>query len=403
MKILFITNLFPMKRKHSTFGASFIEKRLIVYKQTFGVDYDVVITWFKSSWTVNMLRKILRKHTLVPTDIAGKTPIVCDYTEGLIEVIKRRIGRNYEKQISVLEEFLLSRINLRSYDLIYAHGMYEGLPAGIIAMRLSKKIRKPYVVHLHGSDINYCMPKNINLYLQVLENASKCVFVSNKLLEKAKSMGYSGKNAVVTGNGYDPNVFKPMDKNQLRREFGIYNSEAKYVGFVGSLSLVKRADKLPEIFRYIANEGKNVKFIIVGDGPLRKKIEKEMKGLDYIITGIVPHEEVAKWMNTMDVMILPSRNEGFGAVLIEAQACGVITIGSKVGGIPEAIGFEDLVVPEGENFEKRFAEKVVEILKNGYNISRLIDHAQNYTWKKIVEMEYQVCERTVQNNRSELN
>lgn len=271
MKVLFITNLFPMKRKHSKFGASFIEKRLLIYDQMFRLDYDIVVTWFKSSWAVNMLRRGLKKDKGMPAAIAGKMPIVCNYREGLIDVIKRRFRRNNEEQISVIEKAMLSHINLQSYDLIYAHGMYGGLPAGVIAMRLGRKIQKPYVVHLHGSDINYSMPKNIDLYLQVLENASKCIFVSNALLEKAKSMGYSGKNAVVTGNGYDPNVFKPMNKDLVRRELGVYNLEAKYVGFVGNLVSVKRADKLPEIFRYIADKEKNVKFIIIGDGPLRKK------------------------------------------------------------------------------------------------------------------------------------
>jgi len=69
-------------------------------------------------------------------------------------------------------------------------------------------------------------------------------------------------------------------------------------------------------------------------------------------------------MNAMDVMILPSRNEGFGAVIIEAQACGVPVVGSSNGGIPEAIGDGGIVVEEGENFEKRFAEAVINFLEN---------------------------------------
>ncbi len=48
----------------------------------------------------------------------------------------------------------------------------------------------------------------------------------------------------------------------------------------------------------------------------------------------------------MNVIILPSRNEGFGAVVIEAQACGTCVVGSNNGGIPEAIGSEDYVVKE---------------------------------------------------------
>ncbi|MDN5345742.1 MAG: teichuronic acid biosynthesis glycosyltransferase TuaC [Petrotoga sp.] len=82
-----------------------------------------------------------------------------------------------------------------------------------------------------------------------------------------------------------------------------------------------------------------------------------MEGLDVVFAGRVPQVEVAKYMNAMDVMVLPSRNEGFGAVVIEAQACGTCVVGSSNGGIPEAIGFEEYVVKEGKNFEERFAKK----------------------------------------------
>jgi glycosyltransferase involved in cell wall biosynthesis len=51
-----------------------------------------------------------------------------------------------------------------------------------------------------------------DIYLETLESASKCIFVSKALLEKAKSFGYSGQNAAVIPNGYDPEIFKPIDK-----------------------------------------------------------------------------------------------------------------------------------------------------------------------------------------------
>ncbi len=392
MKILFVTNQFSIIRGNKRIDwGSFVDKRLFIYEKL-GAYFDFVPTFVKYSLFVRIMANLAKVENIdyFPAEIHGKKPLT-NYREGIVDLVIRKFFNRVEHRLEKFLACILPLVKSREYDIIYAHGMYKTLPAGLLAMKLSKHLKKPYVVHLHGSDVNYDMAKNPISYTEVLENAEKCIFVSNALLEKAKSLGYSGKNAIVTGNGYDPEFFKPMDKEMIRKELGVYEEGKRYVGFVGYLVSVKRADKFPEMFRYIAEREKNIKFIIVGDGPLRKKIEKEMKGLDYLITGIVPHEEVAKWMNIMDVMILPSRNEGFPTVINEAKACGVITVGSSNGGIPEAIGFNDLVVAEGEDFERRFAQKVVEILENGYDIEKLLKHAENYTWEKIVEKEYNIC------------
>jgi glycosyltransferase involved in cell wall biosynthesis len=86
---------------------------------------------------------------------------------------------------------------------------------------------------------------------------------------------------------------------------------------------------LTEIFLKIAKSIGNVKFIVVGDGQLRRKLEKSLRdeNLEAVLIGRVSQVDVARYMNAMDVMILPSRNEGFGAVVIEAQACGTCVVG----------------------------------------------------------------------------
>ena len=189
----------------------------------------------------------------------------------------------------------------------------------------------------------------------------------------------------------------------MRRQLGIYTEGYKYVGFVGNLIEIKRADKLVEIFDLIRKGYPKVKFIVVGDGHLRGKMEKQakQKGLDVLFTGRLDQSEVAKYMNAMDVMILPSRNEGFGAVVIEAQACGTCVVGSSNGGIPEAIGFEEYVVEEGPDFQERFAKKVADVLRNGYDRQKIVQRAQKYTWEYIVKMEKQVYEAVLQEKKEE--
>jgi len=286
---------------------------------------------------------------------------------------------------------LIDNFSLHDLDFIHAHGMYE-VAAGNVARLISERTGVPYVITLHGSDVNIVMRKRSATYVRTLENASKCIFVSNALLEKAKSFGYSGRNGIVIPNGYDPNIFYPLDKDTVRKNLGVYRPNLKYVGFVGNLNKVKRADKLPSIFWEIQKRVQDVTFIVVGDGPLRKKVELDTAGLNVVFTGRLPQEEVAKWMNAMDIMVLPSRNEGFGAVAVEAQACGTIVVGSSNGGIPEAVGFEQCIVQEGYDFEKRFADKVVELLKTNQDAlkNQIMLRAKQFTWESIVSKELEV-------------
>jgi glycosyltransferase involved in cell wall biosynthesis len=238
------------------------------------------------------------------------------------------------------------------------------------------------------------MPLAKELYIDVLENAAKVIFVSNALLNKAKSFEYPGKNSVVIPNGIEPDDFKPLDKEKIKEELGL---SKKVVGFVGNLIPVKRADKFPELFSYISSIY-DTEFLVVGDGELRKGIENECKKrkLQIKFVGRVPNEDVPYYMNAMDVMILPSRNEGFGAVVIEAQGCGVSVVGSSNGGIPEAIGGGGIVVEEGKDFEKRFAQSIVKLLKNPIDESYLRKRANEFAWKNIVGKEIEVY-RSVSN------
>jgi len=172
------------------------------------------------------------------------------------------------------------------------------------------------------------------------------------------------------------------------------------VGYVGNLKYVKRADKFSEIFENIALK-QEVEFLVVGDGELRKNVEKECKhkSLKVKFVGRVPNDEVPYYMNAMDVMILPSRNEGWPCVVLEAQACGVPVVGSSNGGIPEAIGDGGIAVEEGENFEKRFAEAVINLLENPIDSNCIREKALEYSWENIVKKEVKVYEEVLKEVR----
>jgi len=391
MKVLILTNLFPYVGNE--LRGIFITNRLRHYN-TFGIEYDTIALVNLDDVILRKLKSLLKitsSNVLAEADLVKYNPIYIRRNVFDVLLEKLTISPRHVQKAKRFVQKIERIFNIDEYDLIHAHGMYL-VAAGVVARLLAEKHGKPYIITAHGSDINILMKRRKKEYINTLEKASKVIFVTNALLEKAKSYGYSGENAVVIPNGYDPTIFKPQDKNEVRKQLGIYAERCKYVGFVGNLIEIKRADKLIEIFERIRERVENVKFIVVGDGYLRKKMEQEAKerGLEVLFTGRLSQKEVALYMNAMDVMVLPSRKEGFGAVVIEAQACGTCVVGSNNGGIPEAIGFKEYVVEEGKDFEVRFADKVVEVLKNGYDPDRLIQRTKEYTWEKIVEKEIKI-------------
>ena len=400
MNILLVTNLFPFPGNKTS--GIFITHRLRSFKRL-GIDFTVYALSAQDDVLMKILLKMLGIKPVVipnaPFNVDGVTYNYVTFDRKLFNMFYDEVlkGKKYLKYSEKIVNQILNENSGEKFDLIHAHGMYNFIPSGLVAMELSEKYGIPFVVTLHGSDINYRMKWRKELYLNVLENAAKCIFVRNGLLNRAESYGYSGKNAIVIPNGYDSEIFKPVDKEQIRKELGIYKDGYKYVGYVGNLIYVKRADKLPEIFKYIHREVPNTKFIVVGDGKYRKKLGKMTEGLDVHFTGMLPQTEVAKWMNAMDVMLLPSRNEGFPTVVNEAQGCGTSVVGSSNGGIPEAIGNGGIVVEEGKDFEKRFTRAVVNLLGNPINQDFIIEKAMQYSWENIVKLELDVYQEVLGN------
>jgi glycosyltransferase involved in cell wall biosynthesis len=244
-------------------------------------------------------------------------------------------------------------------DVISAHW---GYPHGLIATILADKFNKVSSVTYHGSDIHGLIASDKKQALlstqYALQKAGVNIFVSKGLEDFASKHIYRNQaNSRVLYNTIDTNIFNP--KNAIRK------SKSAVVGFVGNLKLVKRADKLAEIFKHINALNPYVSFVVVGDGILRNEIERACISYNLPVTfaGKVNPSEIPQIMQAFDLLILPSRNEGLPMVLIEALALGTKALGADVGGIKEVLG-EGYVVADGADFEHRFAQKAMEVLKS---------------------------------------
>ena len=202
-----------------------------------------------------------------------------------------------------------------------------------------------------------------------MEGAACNFFVSKALMTASDGITVSAKKDVLYNGASDQFVKLPdAERTALRQKYGL-QTEEKVVAFVGNLVAVKNVSTLYGIFSRVREQYDGpLKFWIIGDGKLRKNVENDFAaevGFPVRFWGNVPSEEMPGIMNCIDVLVLPSLNEGLPLVCAEALACGANVVGSNVGGIPEIIG-KAYTIPHPDlegTFAALMATKVVALLQ----------------------------------------
>ncbi|MDP2874030.1 MAG: glycosyltransferase [bacterium] len=182
--------------------------------------------------------------------------------------------------------------------------------------------------------------------------------------QRIRSRGFAGAIEYLPQFGVDLGLFKKTDASQLRRQLRL---EGKFVvGFVGRYVEEKGIGTL---LKAMAGLGDDVSLLLVSSSPALPdnfaKMAKELGVYEKLVPASnIPYEEISKYMNLMDVFVLPSLTtktwkEQFGRTLVEAMACQVPVLGSSSGAIPEVIGGAGLVFKEGEAEDLK--QKIVQI------------------------------------------
>jgi glycosyltransferase involved in cell wall biosynthesis len=114
--------------------------------------------------------------------------------------------------------------------------------------------------------------------------------------------------------------------------FSFWIAGSIWSGFIG---VEKKFQLIAAAFRQLCEARRDVHLILVGDGPYRRDLEKELSGLPVTITGFLEGEELSRAIASADVKLFPSTTDTWGSAPLEAQACGLPVIVSDVGGPPD--------------------------------------------------------------------
>lgn len=273
------------------------------------------------------------------------------------------------------------------YDIIMAH---YGYPTARVAMKVSQLTKVPYCVTYHGSDINIFpfINKIYKLHTkEVLKYSSMNFMVSKSLLEKVYK-NFGKVNICNSPNG----ISKELVVDEKFKE-----TNEITLGFIGALNYVKRADKFVEIIKKISSKTqKKITFLIIGDGNYKKLIYDDLKetNINYQLIGAIKRNDVFKYLNKINYLLLPSRSEGLPLILLESLANKVIPIACNVGGIKEVLD-DYFMVNESENFINEFSNKVVDVINNSKLPKKSLD---KYFWSTLMKKEIGILENLIDEN-----
>ena len=296
------------------------------------------------SYLMNIYRNIDRKKIQFDFIIHSSNE---NYYEKEIKKLGGKIFRLPNKADNIKEYKTLFTTLLKEhpeYKIIHIHAVYA---FSKIEAKIAKENGLKVIFHSHNKNaiikrklVHYFMKYNLDKYVDLKIacslDAAKWMFNKNTI----KNKEYYIWNNMIDSNKF---IYNPEIRKQIREKYDI-NQSTLVIGSVGRLDYQKNPFKLIKIFKEINKKNPNSILFIIGEGDLKNKLEKKIRKYDlnnkvYLLGN---KNNVNDYLQSFDIFLLPTRYEGLGIVLIEAQAAGLKCFTSK-NKVPKETNITNLI------------------------------------------------------------
>ncbi len=254
-------------------------------------------------------------------------------------------------------------------------------PCGSVTMFATLLSHVPYYIFIHGGELleptkSLLEKLKYKVLLGVLKRlvfkqASALFANSNCTARLSKDLGIDGKKIYVIHPGTAPERFRVLENNggEMVQKYGLNGK--KVLLTVARLESHKALDTVIGLMPELMKKIPNLVYVVVGTGRQEAALKDMVRHLNLnghvLFPGLIPEEELPALYNACDVFImvskdLPSGNEGFGIVFLEANACGKPVIGGRSGGIPEAVIHGETGLLVDPNNPQEIYEAIVRLL-----------------------------------------
>ncbi|MFC7442099.1 N-acetyl-alpha-D-glucosaminyl L-malate synthase BshA [Laceyella putida] len=227
-------------------------------------------------------------------------------------------------------------------DLLHVHYAVPHAIAAVLAKQMVGDHLK-VVTTLHGTDITVLGedPSLRDVICFGIKHSDAVTAVSDDLARQTRELFCVNTDCVNKEieriyNFVDLRVYYPRGVEHLREQYS--DTGEKLLLHISNFRPVKRPLDVIAVFHRIASEIP-ARLLLVGEGPEMPKVIQQVQelGLEEKVVFLGKQDEVAQLISLADLLLLPSEKESFGLVALEAMACGVPTIASTAGGIPEVV------------------------------------------------------------------
>jgi glycosyltransferase involved in cell wall biosynthesis len=382
MKILTFSTLFPNAEKPG--HGIFVETRLRHLVASGNVESRVVapVPWFplkhERFGQYGRLARVPREETRHAIRVAHpRYPVVPKIGMNvapalLAQSVKPAIGR-------IIDEGY-------DFDLIDAHYFY---PDGVAAAMLGKYFNKPVVVTARGSDITlfpqFRLPRTMIRWAASRANA--VITVCNALRDEVVALGVDASRVTSLRNGVDLELFRPIERKQ--NEHFTLLTVGHLVPVKGQELIIGALPLLPD-----------VRLVIAGDGPDRKKLEAQARALNVLdrvrFLGAVPQAQLRDHYGAADALVLASSREGWANVLLESMACGTPVVASRVYGTPEVVAAPAAGVLMAERSASGVAHAVRSLRADYPDRAATRRYAEGFSWDDTTAGQIRVFQQAMQ-------
>jgi glycosyltransferase involved in cell wall biosynthesis len=282
------------------------------------------------------------------------------------------------------------------FDMIHAH---FGYPDGVAAARLGRRYRVPVLITEHAPWVPW-MEGAPAIRAQAVRASREAAFhiVGSRYVRAtiARFTGDSDRLRTIP-IGVDGQLFVLPPDETMR--------DPDRILYVGRIHTIKGVDLLLRTMTRLVERRPSVRLTLVGGGFIYRGYQRQEDALRRLagelrldghveFLGGCPPAEVAQWMRRSAVLVLPSRAEAFGAVLVEALACGTPVVATRCGG-PEDVVSEQVghLVPSDD--EEALAGAIEDVLahRDRYDPDQLRAYAlENFSWEMIARRTFDLYE-----------